>query len=58
MKKYDERKVVTMLNRINGIYVAGNKTITIHPAATVGIHQWGRIDYLCNYCGYIVIKSA
>ena len=57
MKKYDERSVSFMLNRINGINVAG-KTITIHPGATVGIHQWGRIDYLCNYCGYIVIKSA
>ena len=57
MKKYDERSVSFMLNRINGINVAG-KTITIHLGATVGIHQWGRIDYLCNYCGYIVVKSA
>lgn len=57
MKKYDERSVSFMLNRINGINVAG-KTITIHLGATVGIHQWGRIDYLCNYCGYIVVKQA
>lgn len=57
MKKYDERKVTAMLNRINGVNVAG-KTITINPSATVGIHQWGKIDYLCNYCDYIVIKST
>lgn len=57
MKKHDERSASFMLNRINGVNVT-NKTITIHPGATVGIHQWGRIDYLCNYCSYIVIKQA
>lgn len=56
MKKHDERSATMMLNRINGVHVAG-KTIMIHPGATVGIHQWGRIDYLCNYCGYIVVKQ-
>lgn len=57
MKKHDERSAAMMLNHINGVNVAG-KTITINPSATVGIHQWGRIDYLCNYCGYIVVKSS
>ena len=57
MKKHDERSATMMLNRINGVNVAG-KTIMIHPGATVGIHQWGRIDYLCNYHNYIVVKQA
>jgi hypothetical protein len=57
MKKHDERSASFMLNRINGIHVAG-KTIMIHPGATVGIHQWGRIDYLTKYCGYVLIRES
>lgn len=56
MKKYDERKVVTMLNRINGISVSNGK-ITAKLNAVIGIHQWGKIDYLTKYCGYVLVRE-
>lgn len=57
MKKYDERKVVTMLNRINGISVFNGK-IMAKLNTVIGIHQWGRIDYLTKYCGYVLVRES
>ena len=55
MKKYDEKSVVTHLNRFTNVSVMG-KTITI-PTAGVGIHTAGKIDFLVNHCGYVCLKK-
>lgn len=53
-KKHDEKKDVRCVSRIAEIN--GNHIIV--PTNTViGIHTWGRIDFLIHYCGYILIRS-
>lgn len=53
-KKHDERKdlkCVSKVAEINGYHI-------IVPTNTlIGIHMWGRIDFLVNYCGYILNRS-
>lgn len=49
MKKHDERKDLVSVSRIAHIY--GNHII-IGDKNFIGIHTWGRIDYLTKYCGY------
>lgn len=53
-KKHDERndlKCVSRIAEINGNHI-------IVPTNTViGIHMWGRIDFLVHYCGYILNRS-
>ena len=57
-KKHDERKDVEHLSNIPGVSVnPGQKQIKINPTATVGIHSWGRIDFLTHYCGYSAMKG-
>ena len=48
-KKHDERKDLRSVSRIARI--DGNH-ITIGDKSAVGIHTWGKIDFLVNYCGY------
>lgn len=50
-KKHDERKDLRSVSRIARI--DGNH-ITIGDKSAVGIHTWGKIDFLVNYCGYHV----
>lgn len=50
-KKHDERKDLMSVSRIARI--DGNHII-IGDKSAVGIHTWGKIDYLVNYCGYTV----
>lgn len=53
-KKHDERKDLKCVSRIAEIN--GNRIIV--PTNTViGIHMWGRIDFLVHYCGYILNRS-
>lgn len=54
MKHYDENKVLRSVSRV--ARVEGNHVI-IKPDAIVGIHMWGKLDYLVNYKGYIVSRS-
>ena len=53
-KKHDERKdlkCVSEVAEINGNHI-------IIPTDTViGIHMWGRIDFLVHYCGYMLNRS-
>lgn len=53
-KKHDERKdlkCVSCIAEINGNHI-------IIPTNTmIGIHMWGRIDFLVHYCGYILNRS-
>lgn len=54
MKKHDEKKDLKCVSRIAKI--DGNHII-IPINAVIGIHTWGRIDFLIHYCGYILIRS-
>ena len=54
MNKYDENKVLRSVARVGSIH--GNHII-LKADAVVGIHMWGKLDYLTNYCGYTVSPS-
>ena len=54
MKKHDEKKDLKCASRVAEI----NGNHIIIPINTViGIHMWGRIDFLVHYCGYILNRS-
>ena len=53
-KKHDEKKDLKCVSRVAEIN--GNHII-IPKNAVIGIHTWGRIDFLLHYCGYVVIRS-
>ena len=53
-KKHDERKDLKCVSKVAEIN--GNRIIV--PIDTViGIHTWGRIDFLVHYCGYILYRA-
>lgn len=54
MKKHDEKKDLKCVSRIAKI--DGNHII-IPINTVIGIHMWGRIDFLVHYCGYILNRS-
>lgn len=54
MNKYDENKVLRSITRVSR--VEGNHII-LKADAVVGIHMWGKLDYLVNYRGYTVSRS-
>lgn len=53
-KKHDERKDLKCVSRVAEIN--GNHII-VPTNAVIGIHTWGRIDFLTKYCGYILNRS-
>ena len=53
-KKHDEKKDLKCVSRVAEIN--GNHII-IPTNSVIGIHTWGRIDFLVHYCGYVVIRS-
>ncbi len=54
-KKHDERKDLKCVSKVAEIN--GNHIIV--PTNTViGIHMWGRIDFLVNYCGYVITRGS
>lgn len=57
-KKYTAAYVAAILNRNPNIYVdpMRNTIEIVRDADTIGNHSWGKIDYLVNYCNYVVIK--
>lgn len=50
-KKHDENKDLRSVSRVARINF-GDKTIQAAKSATIGIHMWGKIDYLTKYCGW------
>lgn len=54
-KKHDERKDLKCVSRIAKI--DGNRII-IPINAVIGIHIWGRIDFLVHYCGYVINRGS
>ena len=58
--RYDERKVLANIARINGVNVDfGSHTIRYNKdTGTVGIHTLGKLDFLRKYCGWIVVSVS
>ena len=54
MKKHDEKKDLKWVSKVAEIN--GNRII-IPTNTVIGIHMWGRIDFLVHYCGYILNRS-
>ena len=54
MKKHDERKDFKCVSQVAELN--GNRII-IPTDAVIGIHTWGRIDFLIHYCGYILYRA-
>ena len=53
-KKHDEKKDLKCVSRVAEIN--GNHII-ISTNSVIGIHTWGRIDFLVHYCGYVLNRS-
>ena len=53
-KKHDEKKDLKCVSKVAEIN--GNHII-IPTNTVIGIHMWGRIDFLVHYCGYILNRS-
>ena len=53
-KKHDERKDLKCVSKVAEIN--GNR-IVVPTDAIIGIHTWGRIDFLVHYCGYILYRA-
>ena len=54
-KKHDEKKDLKCVSKVAEIN--GNHII-IPTNALIGIHMWGRIDFLVHYCGYIIHHNS
>ena len=51
MAKHDENrdlKSFMLIGKVN----PGDKTLRASKNATIGIHMWGKIDFLTKYCGW------
>lgn len=53
-KKHDERKDLKCVSKVAEI---NGNSIVIPTDAVIGIHTWGRIDFLVHYCGYILNRG-
>lgn len=49
-KRHDENKCLRSFGRIGK--VGYDKTLQAPKNAVIGIHLWGKIDYLTKYCGW------
>lgn len=50
-KKHDENKCLRSFGRIGRVN-AYDKTLQASKNAIIGIHLWGKIDYLTKCCGW------
>jgi len=53
---HDENKDVRLLSKIAKIN-QGTKSIIIRRDQVIGNKRWGRIDFLCHYCGYHLVRE-
>ena len=53
-KKHDENKDLRCFSRIGKINYF-DKTLRASKNTIIGIHMWGRIDFLTHYCGWTFI---
>lgn len=60
-RKYDEVSVCRSLSKKHDVSVDTHRKVieVLKDNTTVGNGSWGKIDYLCNYCGYraIIVKN-
>lgn len=54
MAKHDENRDLKSFSRIGRVDYS-NKTISCSKNATIGIHMWGKIDFLTRHCGWSFI---
>lgn len=56
-KKYDEVSVIRSLSQKHEVSVDRIRKVVevVKNAVNVGNGTWGKIDYLCHYCGYHAI---
>ena len=50
-KRHDENRDLRSFSRIGKVDYS-NKTLQCSKNATIGIHLWGKIDFLTKYCGW------
>jgi hypothetical protein len=50
-RSYDENKCLKSISKVTQINYS-NHTVVGHPDVPIGIRRLGKIDYLCNYCGW------
>lgn len=56
-KNYDEASVLRSISNRVGINYA-NRVLTVDlNNPKIGNGTWGKIDYLCHYCGWMWMKS-
>ena len=57
-KNYDEASVLRSIsNRVGINYASRIITVDINNPK-IGNGTWGKIDYLCKYCGWMWMKSC
>lgn len=55
--RYDEGKVLRQLDKKSVRIDYATKVIEVAKEANdIGIHSWGKLDFLQNYCGWKVIS--
>ena len=59
VKRHDENQDLKAVGRV-ALVDTKMKVITIVNKDIIGIHTWGRIDFLTKYCGYnmVYVKNA
>lgn len=50
-KKHDENRDLASVSRIAKVNY-GNRTISAPKGTRIGIHMWGKINYLTHYCDW------
>lgn len=53
-KKHDENKDLKSFSRVGKINYY-DKTLKASRSAIIGIHMWGKVDFLTRYCGWTFI---
>lgn len=51
VKRHDENKCLRSFKRIGRVDMY-DKTLQATKNAVIGIHLWGKIDFLTKYCGW------
>lgn len=54
MAKHDENKCLKSFSRIGKVNPS-DKTLRVSKNATIGIHMWGKIDFLTKYRGWFLV---
>ena len=52
--KHDENKDLRSISKIGKVDYS-SKALRVAKSATIGIHMWGKIDFLTKYCGWHLI---